>query len=68
MEIKNWIAKTKNISITKKDKQIIITNNSDIEGKAYGKKIIKCKNEHVNLEFKAETTSGSGAISGAEDR
>lgn len=62
MEIKSWKAKTNNVSIKKDGKYVIITNDSEIEEKVYTNKIIKCKNEHVNVEFKAQTVKGTGAI------
>ena len=62
MEIKNWNAKTNNINIKIKKGKIVVSNNSNSEGKIYGTKIIKCNNDHINVVFKSNTINGTGAV------
>ncbi len=62
MKFKTWFKKSANITLEKKSGKIIVTNNSDVEEKIYGNKIIKCKREFVNVEFDAKTLTGSGSL------
>lgn len=64
MNINNWKFKNlkKNTNIIKKDKKIIVTNNTDYPVTIYSKKLIKCKNEYINVEFKCNVINGAGAI------
>lgn len=62
MKIKTWKAKTKDVKIKKKKNAYIITNNSHVEAKLYAFNIIECKNQHVNVSFKAKILNGAGAI------
>jgi hypothetical protein len=43
MNIDNWLKKSKNIKISKKNKKVIIENESDCEGMVFSTNIIKCK-------------------------
>lgn len=61
MNIDNWLKKSKNIKISKKNKKVIIENKSDCEGMIFSTNIIKCKYKFLNVDFKANILSGSGA-------
>lgn len=62
MEIKNWKTKNSKIKIENKKGKTVIINDSNIEAKIYSCKILKCKNEHANVEFKAKIINGAGAV------
>lgn len=62
MEIKNWKAKTDNVSIKKRGEKILVVNNSEKEATIYASTIIRCKHEYVNVNFKAKTLEGTGAL------
>lgn len=62
MIIKNWYKKDDFIKIESKKDKIIISNDSDIEGKVYSTNIIRMKDKYLNVDFQAKILLGSGAI------
>lgn len=62
MKIQNWKAKTKGISINKTKDGIKIVNNLDKEAILYSYKVIKCRNNYVNINFKGKVIEGSGVL------
>ena len=63
MKVDKWKKRKGNtLKIENQNGNIIVTNDSSSEATIYATKIIKCANEHVNVEFKAKVIKGSGAL------
>lgn len=60
-KITKWFKKDKNIKIKKKNKKIIIENNTNSELKIFSKPIIRYNHRYMNFEFKGKIVDGTGA-------